>query len=464
MFKGGRLIGAVIIAIVALSSCSDDGTGPSEKQEAACGLSTTLLEFGSVTLGGTSDLTFIIENTGGGTLSGTVSETSDEYEIIGDDSYSLGAGVSDTFTVRFTPTSLGIKACEVETGSVLCGAVQCTGIGAAHYYVDAASGLDTNPGTSEEPFKTITHAVSIAGTDNIISVLPGTYNAALGETFPIRPKQGQMLIGDISNKGLGTVTTTIYGAGDASAEPGDDYLATIVGADQAMVAGLEIGAPYGTGTYGIYLADVTMTIEDNSFASNLYGGARAMGTGATVIMRNDFQTSSYGVYHFNCTGGMIIEANDFQTPAIPVDVAGLSNNMIIRGNTFAGSGMIGIQVQRGEPFIANNIFNKPGGYATYGAIRCQFSDANPTIRGNTFICSRGIRIDNGLSPDIGTAGDPGENDFSGVTVESIYHMGTAVLNAIGNTWPHTPPICDTDIVLTGSGTIIWGSGLDEECP
>ena len=261
------------------------------------------------------------------------------------------------------------------------------------------------------------------------------------------------------------VTTTIYGAGDAG--PADNYLSAIVGADLSMVAGFDIGAPYLAGAYGIYLVDVAMTITDNSFTStttNLYGGVRATGTGATVITRNDFLTSSYGVYSSVCTGGMIIEANDFVTMAIPVDVTGDSNNTIIRGNTFAGAGQIGIQVQHGVPLIEDNVFNKPGGYGNYGAIRSQYDGANPTIRGNTFICARGIRIDSALSTDIGTAVDPGGNDFSGVTVESIYHMGTVVLNAIGNTWPHASPICGTDIIITSSGTIIWGTGLDEECP
>ena len=64
------------------------------------------------------------------------------------------------------------------------------------YYVDASSGEDTNPGSASEPWKTITHAVGTAATDVKIRVLPGTYDAALGETFPIQLKAGQILVGD----------------------------------------------------------------------------------------------------------------------------------------------------------------------------------------------------------------------------------------------------------------------------
>jgi parallel beta-helix repeat protein len=464
MNTGKRLIGTIIM-LFALSGCGDDGTGPSGSDGAICGLSTTTLGFGTVLIGEESSLPFIIENTGDGTLSGTVSETSDEFTIVGEPSYSLDAGMSDTFTVQFTPAALGSRTCSVATGSTLCDAVQCAGIGGAHYYVDAASGLDANPGTSENPFKTITRAVQVAETNKIIGVLPGTYDTDLGETFPIRLKQGQMLIGNIPDKGLGTTATTIYGSGDAS--PGDSDLAAIVGADLSTVAGFNIGAPYYIVTFGIYFSNAAVTITDNSFTSattNLYGGIRARGTGAAVIMRNDFLTSSYGVYGAYCSGAMVVESNNFQTMAIPVDLTGNTNNTIVRGNTFVGNGQIGIQVQDGHPLIENNVFNNPGGYATYGAIRCQNETANPTIRGNTFTCARGITTYNSLAVDIGTSGDPGGNNFSGVTGEAIYHNGTAALNAIGNIWRNTPPVCGTDIVIEATGTITWGTDPGEDCP
>lgn len=50
-------------------------------------------------------------------------------------------------------------------------------------WVDAATGADTNSGTFALPVKTIKKALTLA-TDTIM-VRPGTYNTALGETFPI---------------------------------------------------------------------------------------------------------------------------------------------------------------------------------------------------------------------------------------------------------------------------------------
>jgi hypothetical protein len=55
------------------------------------------------------------------------------------------------------------------------------------YFVDAALGSDQNPGTCAQPFRSITFALSVATTNDLVEVRPGTYsNTATGETFPLR--------------------------------------------------------------------------------------------------------------------------------------------------------------------------------------------------------------------------------------------------------------------------------------
>jgi len=433
-----------------------------------CEVDPTGLDFGLVELGGSADLSFTIQNTGGGTLSGTVSSPCGGFSLIGSASYSLGPDQSATLTVRFSPDAVGTVGCAIETGSGYCGDVGSTGVGVPHadYYVDASSGSDANPGTPGAPFRTITYAVAAAGPNKTIFVAPGTYDAVLGETFPIRLQQGQSLIGDVSNRGEGTPATIIYGSGDADPTPGYDDVAALVGADGSSIAGFSIGAPYTVYTYGVYIVDAAVSLSDNTFTSaitNLYGGVWARGNGASVITGNYFLTSSYGVYSSGCTGGMVVQSNLFQSMGIPIDMSGVSNNTIVRANTIVGTGQSGIQVQNGVPLIEDNVFNKPGGYANYGAIRCWFDHANAVIRGNTFICARGVRIDEG-APDLGTGPDPGGNDFSGVTGVSVYHMGTSSISAVGNTWASSPPGCGSGIVITGTGSVTWGTGAGESCP
>jgi hypothetical protein len=433
-----------------------------------CQVDPAELDFGAVDLGGSADLSLTIRNTGGGTLSGTVSSPCGGFSIVGSSAYSLGPQDSASFTVRFVPNSIGPVGCAIETGSGYCGTVNAAGVGVPHadYYVYASRGSDTNPGTLVAPFKTVTHAVATAGPNKTIFVAPGTYNTALGETFPITLGPGQWLLGDVPNRGAGVTPTTIYGSGDADPTPGNDYLAGLICSDGSSVTGFSIGAPEVTGTFGVYFVDAAVSISDNTFTSvttGLYGGVYAVGNGVSAITRNDFLTYGYGVYATSCTGGMVVQSNLFQSMSIPVNIQGTTDNSTFRSNTFVGTGQTGIQVQIGAPLIENNTFNKPGGYADYGAIFSYGSLANPKVRGNAFTCARGVRIYFG-TPDIGTAPDPGGNDFSGVTGAAIYHASAGTVSAIGNTWASQPPSCGSTIVVTGGGSITWGTGVGESCP
>ena len=64
----------------------------------------TSLDFGTVTINTSKDLTFTAQNTGGGTLIGSMT-TSAPFSIVGSTSFSLTSGQSQIVTVRFTPTS-----------------------------------------------------------------------------------------------------------------------------------------------------------------------------------------------------------------------------------------------------------------------------------------------------------------------------------------------------------------------
>jgi hypothetical protein len=112
-------------------------------------------------------MTFDISNTGGGTLSGTVSEACAEYSLVGDATYSLTAGQSKTFTVRFAPTSAGVKNCTVETGNGACVDVSCTGTGEeGPEYILVE--FDIKPQTCPNSFSTKAKGrlpVAILGTD-----------------------------------------------------------------------------------------------------------------------------------------------------------------------------------------------------------------------------------------------------------------------------------------------------------
>jgi hypothetical protein len=94
-----------------------------------CDVAPNPLDFEGVIVGEFADLTFTIFNLGGGVLSGTVSETCDDFSITsGGGAYNLGAGEFVDVTVRFEPTSVGPKNCSIETGTA-CVNVSCLGTG-----------------------------------------------------------------------------------------------------------------------------------------------------------------------------------------------------------------------------------------------------------------------------------------------------------------------------------------------
>ncbi|MBI2998261.1 MAG: choice-of-anchor D domain-containing protein [Deltaproteobacteria bacterium] len=66
----------------------------------------TSLSFGEIIVGSSKDLTFTVQNTGSGTLTGSAAASA-PFSIVGDNSFSLAANQSKAITVRFSPTTAG---------------------------------------------------------------------------------------------------------------------------------------------------------------------------------------------------------------------------------------------------------------------------------------------------------------------------------------------------------------------
>jgi len=222
-------------------------------------------------------------------------------------------------------------------------------------WVDASSGSDTNPGTQDAPFKTITHALSVAGANKTVKVLPGTYDTALGETFPLALQSGQVLTGDIPNKGDGPTPTLIVGHGASGFY---SHTATIMGAEGSKVSGFKIGEETNVTSHSaIWIDGVSMHVCYNTLKSPTYSGVMLRNNGTSVIEKNVFNTSSYGMFISSCPEAPIIRNNEFLSMPLPFNIMGADTNAVIRNNTITGSGAVGMQVQHGEPRIENNTFN-----------------------------------------------------------------------------------------------------------
>ena len=79
------------------------GNGITTPPPPACSVPTISLSIGQLRFGQSKDTTFTVTNVGGGTLSGSLSWLGSSYpfSLVGSTSYSLAAGQSKSFTVRF---------------------------------------------------------------------------------------------------------------------------------------------------------------------------------------------------------------------------------------------------------------------------------------------------------------------------------------------------------------------------
>ncbi|MDJ0976218.1 MAG: right-handed parallel beta-helix repeat-containing protein [Planctomycetota bacterium] len=328
---------------------------------------------------------------------------------------------------------------------------------AVEYWVDAQAGSDQAPGTQAQPFKTLTHAIKAAGPGTTIHALPGLYDSANGEVFPLELQEGQQLLGDIANRGLGQVPTTIAGEG---ATP-HNVEGTLLMADSSRLAGFEIGGDQNPSFHhAVHVRHVSAEVEHNTFAGPTYGGVYAEFSGGSTIAHNDFHTYAYGAYLTGLPGGVTIASNTFTSSLLPIHMQAATLEVVVTDNYIVGSGQVGILVWSGTALITGNTFNNPAGY-TYGAIRTATPSSTPVIRFNTFICTLAVLITDG-QPDLGTAMDPGGNVLSAVTGAAIQHEGSSAVSAIGNTWQNTPPTNGGDIVITGTGTVTWGTAPGEQ--
>jgi hypothetical protein len=140
-----------------------------------CDVDPTVIDLGTVTVDASKDTTFTITNTGGGTLTGAVSEICGDYEITGGGgAFSLGAAESRIVTVRFTPGSSGLKECTIETGQEICADVTLSGTG------ELPPDCQVTP--TELDFGTVTAGETVSKAFTIENIGEGVLTGEVGES------------------------------------------------------------------------------------------------------------------------------------------------------------------------------------------------------------------------------------------------------------------------------------------
>lgn len=144
-------------------------------------------------------------------------------------------------------------------------------------HVSAALGNDaTGTGTCAAPFRTITRAMTDRVPGDVVRVAPGTYNAALGEVFPIMLPAGVHLVGDEANKGQGTAATRVIGGASLTltGQPCGTFGSTIYAGANSTIAGFELTNDLGTfAQMTLLMRTDGVTVRNNSIVNKPSGGA-----------------------------------------------------------------------------------------------------------------------------------------------------------------------------------------------
>ncbi|MGV0107676.1 Carbohydrate-binding/sugar hydrolysis domain-containing protein [Nostoc sp. DSM 114160] len=270
-------------------------------------------------------------------------------------------------------------------------------------FVNPGVGDDkTGNGSESAPVKTITHALRLANANVVIMLSTGTYSAETGEEFPLILKPGISIQGNPSNQGKDII---IQGGGDYLSRSFGGQNVTIVGANQALLAGVTVTNSNPRG-YGLWIESSNPVVAENTFTDNTQDGISVSGNAAPTISKNYFDR--------NGANGITIAGN---------------SSPQVKENVFHQTGF-GINIaQNAAPIvIGNQIQNNRSGIIVQ-------ANARPILRNNSIQDNKedGLVAIAQAMPDLGSASEPGGNTFQNNGRHDINASAAKqVISAAGN--------------------------------
>jgi parallel beta-helix repeat protein len=146
-------------------------------------------------------------------------------------------------------------------------------------YVNPTAGNDGNDGSQAAPFKTITKALQIAKTGNVIQLLAGTYNAASGEAFPLTVTNGVIIRGDEASKGNGIL---VNGGGRYLSPTFAGQNVTFRMENKSQLLGVTVTNLESRGT-GVWIEGTDPTIGNCTFTNCKREGIFATGAAKPIV-------------------------------------------------------------------------------------------------------------------------------------------------------------------------------------
>ena len=246
------------------------------------------------------------------------------------------------------------------------------------FYVNPASGSDTNSGSQQAPFKTLTQALKLATQETEIQLANGNYNAASGEVFPITITENVRVLGNEGNKGSSVL---IEGSGNYLSRTFARQNVTFVMLNNSALLGVTVTNLASRGS-GVWVESSTPTIANSTFINCKREGVFATGDANPVIQGN--------VFTENAANGIAIARN---------------SQGKIQGNTCHNTGFgIAISDTASPTLVDNKIYENRSGVLVSGS-------ALPVLRNNLIENNTddGLTVIGTALPDIGNINNPGGN-------------------------------------------------------
>ena len=332
------------------------------------------------------------------------------------------------------------------------------------FYVDPNNGNDANAGTVAEPFRTLTHALSVAAAGHTVHLAAGTYDSVSGEAWPTHAglppsadpnvPDGVTITGDgnlvrlAGPVGYDTQTALVFeGAAEVRGVNVGGFEVGILVSSGATVVLDEVHVS-GSGEIGVLArGDAELTLRNSTVYQNSSIGLAAIEEAVVTIEESEFYQNHPGVeasdsssvtitgsdLHDNGTG---IPGGDNSAVSV-LDQARLSMEYAsLRDNAYTGlhlQGAFDVTVGPGT-VIHGNYLGVVADAFLGGAATIEFDGASVRDNdyegiywaipmGGSFRMRDTLVNDNGDNGlfffgdasviDLGTPAEPGGNDFSG---------------------------------------------------
>jgi PKD repeat protein len=476
------------------------------------GVSPANFNFGALVTGTTAQTSFVVTNTGGGTLIGTVATTG-PFAVVSGGSYSVAGGGSTNVVVSFTPPSAGGFSNNVvftSNGGVSTNPVTGTGLTPANLIVNPGS-LNFNTiatGTTAQATFIVTN--SGGAVLNGTAVTGGAFTISSGSPYNVPGFGKANVVVNFTPLSVGSFTTNAVFASN-----GGNSTNTVTGSGAALAVAL-FGASPTSGA-----VPLTVTFTDNS-TGTITNRFWSFGDGATSNLTLTTVAHTYRVAgtntvrlivsgplgeNTNTQVNLIVAANPPQLLVSPASqnfgtvVVGQTSNRFFSvintgGLTLTGSATVAsapYSITAGSPFSVapgqtqnvtvafapvaagtfstNLIVASNGGASTNALTGVGVTPAQLAV--SPFSLNFGAITTGGVAYAGFTATNSGGASLSGtasvglpfavVTNSSFSLAGFASTNVVVQFAPTAPGTCTSNVVFTSTGgsstTTVSGVGL-----